>query len=67
VYIRLLAQELYRMEREVEDLKKRVDAARPDQRDRLEQQLRKARYERDQLRGRLDAQKSPPSHPTRFR
>jgi hypothetical protein len=56
--IRLIAKDLYRLQKEVQGLTKQLDAASPQERDDLENQLRKGKAERDRMRrildGRLD-------------
>jgi hypothetical protein len=58
--IRLLALELYRLEREVDALEKAVAVAAPAERDDLEWRLRQLKAERGQMRGRLAARKETP-------
>jgi hypothetical protein len=58
--IRLIAKELYRLQREVERLEAgRALASGPD-RDRLEDELRKAHGERDRMKKVLEGSKDPP-------
>jgi hypothetical protein len=57
VSIRLLAQDLYRLIKEVEDLQTRLETAHWDRRAPLEEALRKKKAERDLLRGALDGKK----------
>lgn len=64
--IRALAQELYRMEREADDLRRELEHASPDLRDELELKLRKAVAYRNELRGRLKAKKDPPPYHRTF-
>jgi cell division protein FtsB len=52
--IKLLARDLYRCQREVEQLQKQLQALPSDKRDSIEAKLRKARSERDYLRQALD-------------
>jgi hypothetical protein len=54
--IKLLARDLYRLQKEVERLEERLAAARLEERIRIEEALRKARAERDQMRRALDGQ-----------
>ena len=54
--IKLLARDLYRLQKEVERLEERLAAARIEERSRIEEALRKARAERDQMRRALDGQ-----------
>lgn len=55
--IRQLAQVLYQALRRVDDLTARLEAAPPDERDRLEAELNQARQEADRLRRMLDSKK----------
>jgi hypothetical protein len=55
--IRLLAQDLYRLRREVESLEKRLASAPGAGHDELQARLRGLRAERDRLRAALDGQK----------
>jgi hypothetical protein len=59
--IRLIAKDLYRLHREVEKLETELASAPADQHEKLEAKLRKARVERDRLRGILDGQKDSPA------
>lgn len=54
--IKLLAQELYRCQKEVERLEAVLDAAPMDKRAVIEDQLRKAVAERENMRHALDGQ-----------
>ncbi len=54
--IRLLARELYRCQQKVGELEKKLAASAPENKARLEEELRNARSERDQLRRILDGQ-----------
>ena len=60
--IRMIARDLYRLEKEVETLEQRLKAAPAEQRRDLEEQLRKARAERDRMRRVLEGSKEPPSY-----
>ena len=55
--IRLIAQDLYRLIREVEALQQRIDAAPERQKAALETTLRQKKAERDRLRRALDGKK----------
>lgn len=55
--IRLLAQDLYRLIKEVEKLEKAVEAAPFEKKKSLEERLRKMKAERDYVRGLLDGRK----------
>lgn len=59
--IRLIAQDLYRLRREVEKLENELASAPADRHEKLEAKLREARAERDRLRGILDGQKDSPA------
>lgn len=55
--IRLIAQDLYRLIREVEALQQRIDAVPERQKAALETTLRQKKAERDRLRRALDGKK----------
>ncbi|MBI9084674.1 MAG: hypothetical protein JEZ11_13840 [Desulfobacterales bacterium] len=55
--IRLIAQDLYRLIREVEALQQRIDAAPENQKAALEDTMRKKKAERDRMRRALDGRK----------
>jgi hypothetical protein len=57
--IRLIARELYQLEQEVERLEKRLKGAPAGQKEDLEEQLRKARAERNRMRRILEGSKEP--------
>ena len=59
--IRLIARDLYRLIREVEELEKRIDVAPFLQQEAMRGELRKAKVERDRLRRALDGSKENPS------
>jgi hypothetical protein len=62
--VRYLAHELYRLTRRVEELEAALAALAPDaplsERTRLDNELRKARKERDHFRAMLEAKKEKP-------
>ena len=60
--IRMLAKELYRLQREVESLEKRMEKASPEERDGAENQLMRLKAERNRLRSILAAKKEPPPY-----
>lgn len=60
--IRDIARELYKLEREVEQLQDRLKTLSWEKREETEEQLRKARAERDRVRHILDGQKEPPPY-----
>ena len=57
--VRLIAQDLYRLQREVEKLEKQLEITPTSQRDDLKDQLRKVKAERDQMRHILEGAKEP--------
>lgn len=59
--IRLIAKDLYRLRREVEELETELASAPAGSHERLEAKLREARAERDRLRAILDGQKDAPA------
>ena len=63
--IRLLAQDLYRLIREVSELEKRIENASLENRDELKDELRKVKTERDRLRRALDGSKEGPQSKSR--
>lgn len=65
--IRLIAQDLYRLVREVERLEKALAAALPERREAVADDLRRTRAERDRLRRVLDGQKDQPASPAKPR
>ena len=60
--IRLIAQELYQLEQEVERLEKRLKGAPAGQKEDLEEALRKTRAERNRMRRILEGSKEPPAY-----
>ncbi len=56
--IRLIAKDLYDLIKKVEKLEKRIEDAPPDKRDRLMDDLRKLKAERNQMRRILDGEKN---------
>ena len=65
--LQALARELYALEREVEKLTRELASAPPERREEIEDRLRRTKAERDQLRGRIEAKKEPPTYRTKFR
>jgi hypothetical protein len=57
--IRMIAKDLYRLKQKVEQLELEVNTVPASKKDELEEQLRKARAERDRMRRMLDANKEP--------
>jgi hypothetical protein len=58
----MIAKDLYRLQQEVERLEQALKAAQPERKDDLAEQLRKARAERNRMRGMLEANKQPPPY-----
>jgi hypothetical protein len=63
--IRLIARELYRLQQAVASLEKRIDHSPSHQRERLKDQLRKLKAERNHMRNVLDGQKDTGTAPSR--
>jgi hypothetical protein len=61
--IRLLAQDLYRLQQEVDALRERLIKASPDEVEDLQEQLRKIEAERLRLRRILDGRIDRPKRP----
>jgi uncharacterized protein (DUF3084 family) len=59
--IRLIAKDLYRLQREVDKLEKELENALGSDRDICQDRLRKAKAERDRIRKILEGTKEPPS------
>ena len=59
--IRMIAKELYDLQREVENLEGEIESAPPREREAIQERLRKARAERDRMQKMLDGEKAPPS------
>jgi hypothetical protein len=57
--IRMIAKDLYRLKQKVEQLELEVNTAPAAKKDELVEQLRKARAEKDRMRGMLEANKEP--------
>ena len=57
--IRMIAKEFYALQREVDRLEKDLQSASPEEKEGLEEQLRKARAERDRMRRMLEGNKEP--------
>jgi len=58
--IRLIAQELYRFQQEVEKLEDQVRSAPHEKQEALKDRLRKLKAERDRMRRVLEGAKEPP-------
>ena len=65
--IRYIAQELYRLEREVEAVRRKLGDASAEVRDELELELRRTTAERDKYRAILESKKDPPPYRRTFR
>jgi hypothetical protein len=63
--IQLIARDLYRLEKEVSEIEQRLANVGPEQREDLEERLRKVRADRDRMRNVLEGAKGDPScrHP----
>ncbi len=61
--IRLLAQDLYRVQQEVERLERELQEASADRKPGIEDRLRQARAERTRLRRTMEGQKDAPVRP----
>jgi hypothetical protein len=57
--IRMIAKDLYLLKQKVAQLEMEVNTARAAKKDELEEQLRKARAERDRMQDMLEANKEP--------
>ena len=60
--IRLIALELYRLEREVNAVEKEMASARDENRDELKDRLRKIKAERNRVRKMLEGAKEEPKY-----
>lgn len=58
--IRMIAKELYRLEKEVEKLEEQIKCAPAEQREALRDRLRRLKAERNRMRKTLDGAKVPP-------
>ena len=61
--IRLIAKDLYRLQQEVESLEKRLASASFEQQEKIRDQLRKLKAERNRMRNALEGSKDPPTYP----
>lgn len=57
--IRMIAKELYLLQQEVDDLERNLSSASAEEKQELEERLRKVRAERDRMRGMLEGNKDP--------
>lgn len=64
--IRLIAQDLYRLIREVEALEKRIETAPREEIEELKDRLRRRKGERDRIRRMLDGDKEAPPRSRKF-
>ena len=55
--IRLIAKELYRLIKEVDKVREQIETARPEQLEKLKDQLRRLTAERDRMRRILEGSK----------
>jgi hypothetical protein len=60
--VRMIARDLYRLKREVDRLETQLKVCPPATREELEDQLRKARAERDRVKRMLDGAKEEPPY-----
>ena len=60
--VRLIAKDLYRLQREAEKLEKHLEFTPTGKRDDLEDQLCKVKAERDRIRHILEGAKEPPPY-----
>jgi GAF domain-containing protein len=56
----MIARDLYRLQQEVDQLESELNACPPDKRENLEEQLRKARAERNRVKRMLEGAKEEP-------
>ena len=59
--IRMIAKELYDLQRKVEKLEAEIESVPADQREAIRERLRIAKAERDRMRKVLDGEKVPPA------
>lgn len=64
--VRLIAKDLYRLIRETEELEKQIRNAPLEKQDKLKDELRKIKAERDRMRQILDGSKDSAPPPRRF-
>jgi hypothetical protein len=58
----MIARELYRLQQEVDQLERRVQACPPGKRQEIEEELRKAKAERDKVKRMLEGTKEEPPY-----
>jgi hypothetical protein len=58
----MIATEFYALQREVDRLERDLQTASPEEKEGLEEQLRKARAERDRMKAMLEGNKESPSY-----
>jgi hypothetical protein len=63
--IRMIAKNLYRFQREVETLEKRLADAPMEEQEALKDRLRKLKFERNRIRSALDGAKDAPTYPVK--
>lgn len=60
--VRMIARDLYRLQREVDRLESELKACPADNRERLEEDLRRTKAERDRVKGMLEGTKETPPY-----
>ncbi len=60
--IRMIAKDLYQLHREVEKLQERLESAPAEEKENLEQELRRLKAERERVQKILDGSKEPPPY-----
>ena len=60
--IRLIAKDLYRLQREVERLQEELSTCPPDRKEELEKRLAEVKAERDRVRSALEGAKAQPPY-----
>jgi cell division protein FtsL len=59
--IRIIARDLYRLQKEVEILERQIESSSPEKKEELKDLLRKVRAEKNRMRRILDGAKEPPA------
>ncbi|UCF56730.1 MAG: hypothetical protein JSW15_11770 [Deltaproteobacteria bacterium] len=60
--IRMIARDLYRLQQEVEELERQLDAVPLEKKEGIRDRLRKVKAERDRMRRALEGSKEPPPY-----
>lgn len=60
--IRMIARDLYRLQQEVEELERELDAVPLEKKEGIRDRLRKVKAERDRMRRALEGTKEPPPY-----